>query len=254
MADAVNKEAEGRLTLLGLHVSPFALRVRMALDLKGLSYEYVEQDLFHKSDLLLTSNPVHKKVPVLIHNGKPICESLVVLEYLEEVWPGPPGTGTGAAILPADPYGRAVARFWAAYIDGKLFPAWVDVMKAATEEERAEKVKETHAAVLNLEKAFAEITSSNGGRNDGAAAGFFGGDSVGYLDLALGCSLPWFGALRAMFGVEVIDVAQAPLLAAWAERFAETAVAKEVLPEPDQAVAYAKKIQAYWASAASAKK
>ncbi|CAD6266438.1 unnamed protein product [Miscanthus lutarioriparius] len=245
MADAGN-EAEG-LRLLGLHVSPFALRARMALSLKGLSYEYVEQDLFHKSELLLASNPVHNKVPVLIHDGRPICESLVVVEYVDEVWPA-----TGAAILPAEPYGRATARFWAAYIDDKLFPAWMGVMKAATEEARAEKVRETHAAVLNLEKAFAEISSSssNGGGN---GAAFFGGDSVGYLDLALGCSLPWFGALRAMFGVEVIDAARAPLLAAWAERFGETAVAKEVLPEPDEAVAYAKKIQAYRASA-SAKK
>ncbi|XP_066326314.1 probable glutathione S-transferase GSTU6 [Miscanthus floridulus] len=238
MADAGNNE-QG-LRLLGLHVSPFALRARMALSLKGLSYEYIEQDLFHKSELLLASNPVHNKVPVLIHNGKPICESLVVVEYVDEVWPG-------TAILPADPYGRAVARFWAAYIDGKLFPAYAGVMKAATEDERTEKVRETHAAVLKLEKAFAEISSSGNG-----AAPFFGGDSVGYLDLALGCSLPWFGALRAMFGVEVIDAARAPLLAAWAERFAETAVAMEVLPEPDQAVAYAKKIQAY--RAASAKK
>jgi glutathione S-transferase len=147
--------------------------------------------------------------------------------------------------------GRAVARFWAAYIDDKLFPAYAGVTKAATEEERAEKVRETHAAVLNLEKAFAEISSSNNG-----AAAFFGGDSVGYVDLALGCSLPWFGALRAMFGVEVIDAAQAPLLAAWAERFAETAVAKELLLEPDEAVAYhAKKIQALaYRASASAKK
>nr|ACG42621.1 glutathione S-transferase GSTU6 [Zea mays] len=238
MADAGN-EAEG-LTLLGLHVSPFALRVRMALSLKGLSYEYIEQDLFHKGELLLSSNPVHKKVPVLIHHGKPICESLAVVEYVDEVWPG-----AAATILPADPHGRATARFWAAYIDGKLFPAWTGIMKAATEEARAEKLRETHAAVLNLEKAFAEISSSSS--NDGAA--FFGGDSVGYLDLALGCSLPWFGALRAMLGVEIIDAAQAPLLVAWAERFGETPVAKEVLPQPDEAVAYAKKIQAYWASA-----
>jgi glutathione S-transferase len=178
MADAGNNEQHG-LTLLGLHVSPFALRARMALNLKGLSYEYVEQDLFHKSELLLSSNPVHNKVPVLIHNGKPICESLVVVEYIDEVWPAGTDTGTGAAILPADPYSRAVARFWAAYIDGKMFPSWVGVMKAATEEERAEKVRETHAAVLNMEKAFAEISSNNGG--NGAA--FFGGDSVGYVEL-----------------------------------------------------------------------
>ncbi|CAN6311814.1 unnamed protein product [Urochloa humidicola] len=225
-------DGEGSLRLLGLNVSPFALRARMALAFKGMSYEYIEEDLFHKSELLLSSNPVHKKVPVLIHNGRPVCESLVIVQYVDELFAGP-------SILPTDPYERAIARFWAAYIDDKLFPAWLGIMRAVTDEERGEKLKETYAAVQNLEKAFTD---------NGKEKAFFGGDSVGYLDLTLGCFLPWFGALRMMFGVEVIGADNAPLLAAWAERFGETPVAKEVLPEPDKAVAYAKKLQAHRAS------
>jgi glutathione S-transferase len=107
---------EGGLKLLGLTVSPFVLRVRMALQLKGLGYEYIEQDLFTKGELLLMSNPVHKKVPVLIHDGKPVCESLAIVHYVDEVW-----AATGPSILPADPYERADARFWAAYADSKVF-------------------------------------------------------------------------------------------------------------------------------------
>ena len=101
------------LKLLGLLVSPFVIRVRMALSMKGLNYEYVEEDLFNKSELLIKLNPVHKKVPVLIHNGKPICESLVILQYVDELF-------AGRAILPTDPYERATARFWAAYIEDKV--------------------------------------------------------------------------------------------------------------------------------------
>jgi glutathione S-transferase len=107
---------EGGLKLLGLTVSPFVIRVRMALQLKGIGYEYVEQDLFIKGELLLMCNPVHKKVPVLIHDGKPICESLAIVQYVDEVW-----AATGTSILPADPYERAHARFWAAYADSKVF-------------------------------------------------------------------------------------------------------------------------------------
>ncbi|KAJ4889395.1 Glutathione S-transferase U25 [Raphanus sativus] len=33
-------------------------------------------------------NPVHKKLPVLIHNGKPVCESLIQDEDIDETWPG----------------------------------------------------------------------------------------------------------------------------------------------------------------------
>jgi glutathione S-transferase len=106
---------EGHVKLLGAAVSPFAVLVRMALELKGVSYEYVEEDMGNKSELLLRSNPVHRKVPVLIHDGKPVCESLAIVEFVDELW-----DTAGPSILPTDPYQRAVARFWAAYTDDKV--------------------------------------------------------------------------------------------------------------------------------------
>lgn len=102
--------------MLGTWRSPFALRVRAALNFKGLQYEYFEEDLENKSGLLLKSNPFIKKLPVLIHNGVPICESLVILEYIEEKF-----SDVGPSLLPADPYERAMARFWATYIENKVY-------------------------------------------------------------------------------------------------------------------------------------
>jgi glutathione S-transferase len=104
----------GELQLLGAWFSPFVIRVKVALGLKGLSYEYLEQDLFNKSDLLLRSNPVHKTVPVLIHGGRPVCESLVILQYIDETWAG---TGGTPPLVPGDAQDRTTALFWAAYID-----------------------------------------------------------------------------------------------------------------------------------------
>ncbi|KAI9198698.1 hypothetical protein LWI28_020787 [Acer negundo] len=97
---------EDKLVLLDFWASPFAMRVRIALAEKGIKYESKEEDLFDKSPLFLEMNPVHKKVPVLIHNGKPICESLIIVEYIDEVW-----HDKSTPLLPSDPYQRSQARF-----------------------------------------------------------------------------------------------------------------------------------------------
>ncbi|KAE8679060.1 putative glutathione S-transferase [Hibiscus syriacus] len=104
------------IALLDFWHSPFAMRVRIALAEKGLEYESKEEDLSNKSSLLLNMNPVYKQIPVLIHKGKPICESLIIVEYIDEVWPHKPPL----QLLPANPYDKAKAKFWADYIDKKV--------------------------------------------------------------------------------------------------------------------------------------
>jgi len=104
------------LKLLSTWFSPFGSRVKLALHLKGLSYEYVEEDLMNKSQLLLESNPVHKKVPVLFHKGKALCESMVIVDYIEEAF----ADAGRPPLLPSDLYERAIARFWVAFIETKV--------------------------------------------------------------------------------------------------------------------------------------
>ncbi len=72
------------MVVLDTWISMFGMRVRIALAEKGIQYEYKEQDLRNKRDLLLKMNPVHKKIPVLIHNGKPVCESLIIVQYIDD--------------------------------------------------------------------------------------------------------------------------------------------------------------------------
>uniref|UniRef100_A0A0E0MA09 glutathione transferase n=1 Tax=Oryza punctata TaxID=4537 RepID=A0A0E0MA09_ORYPU len=214
------------LMLLGKWPSPFVTRVELALGLKGLSYEYVKQDLVNKSELLLTSNPVHKKIPVLIHNGKPICESSIIVQYIDEAFPD-----AGAALLPADPYERAVARFWVAYIDDKFVSAWVATFRGKTEEEKTEGMKQLLAVVETLEGALKDCSKGKP---------FFGGDIVGIVDVALGGLISWVKATEVLAASKIFDKEKAPLLAAWAKRFSELDVAEKVLPDVDGVVEFAK--------------
>ena len=107
-------EKQNEVVLFGTWASAFCKRVELALKIKGIPYEYVEEDLTSKSESLLHYNPVHKKVPVLVHNDKPISESLVILEYIDECWNNAP------KLLPEDPYQRAKVRFWANYFDHEV--------------------------------------------------------------------------------------------------------------------------------------
>ncbi|PWZ26055.1 Glutathione transferase GST 23 [Zea mays] len=78
------------------------------MTMKGVEYEYVEEDLRSKSAQLLVYNPVQKKVPVLVYKGRPVVESQVILEFIDDAW-----SHRGDPILPRDPYQHAMARFWA---------------------------------------------------------------------------------------------------------------------------------------------
>ena len=101
---------QNEVKLHGMWASTYSKRVELALKIKGIPYKYIEEDLTNKSQLLLKYNPVHKKVPVLVHDGKPVSESLVILEYIDETWKNSP------RLFPEDPYQRAKVRFWAGFI------------------------------------------------------------------------------------------------------------------------------------------
>ncbi|KAL8188937.1 hypothetical protein R6Q57_029457, partial [Mikania cordata] len=109
------QEPESEVLLIGTFGSMYAIRVQIALAEKGIKYDYIEEDLTAKSPFLLKHNPVYKKVPVLVHKGKPICESLIIVRYIDETWK------EGFPLLPSDPYLKSQAAFWADYIDKHIY-------------------------------------------------------------------------------------------------------------------------------------
>ncbi|KAH7832942.1 hypothetical protein Vadar_001627 [Vaccinium darrowii] len=198
--------------VLGAAPSPYVNRVQSALNLKSVNYELLEEKFGSKSELLLKSNPVHKKMP-----------------YIDEVWTD------GPSILPSDPYDRAMARFWAAYVDDKLSPAFRGFRNAEGEEAKAVARKQVMEGIMLLEDAFAKC---------GKGKDFFGGDTIGYLDIALGSSLGWMRAVERMADIKLIDETKTPGLFGWAERFHSNAAVKDVIPKTEMLVELAKMMAA----------
>lgn len=93
--------------------SSASYRVRIALNLKGLDYAIRPVHLLedggqqHQTDYRAL-NP-QALVPTLLHDGDAVGQSLAIIEYLDELFPGP-------RLLPADPRARAQVRGLALYI------------------------------------------------------------------------------------------------------------------------------------------
>src|SRR5690349_3465263 len=88
-------------------------RVRIALHLKGIRYEYMAIPSLPRGEYR-RRNPLGL-MPALEVEGRIIAQSTAILEYLEEVHPAPP-------LLPADPIGRAETRAFAQLIASDLHP------------------------------------------------------------------------------------------------------------------------------------
>ncbi|KAI3525335.1 hypothetical protein L1887_04048 [Cichorium endivia] len=183
--------------LLDFWPSMFGMRVRIALAEKGVSYEYREEDLRSKSQLLLEMNPVHKKIPVLIHNGKPICESSIIVEYIDEVWQDK------APLFPSDTYGKARARFWADFIDKKVYLNGRTLVFTAEGKDHEAAEKEFIDSLKIMEGELGDKP-------------YFGGDSFGYLDVSLIPFYSWFHSyeIYGKFNIEQ----ECPKLMAWVKR------------------------------------
>ena len=98
--------------------SSASFRVRIALELKGLTYEYLPVHLVkgeHKADAYKSVSP-SALVPTLVTDtGDALGQSMAIMEYLDETQPEPP-------LLPRDAVGRAKVRALAQLIACEIHP------------------------------------------------------------------------------------------------------------------------------------
>ncbi len=97
--------------------SSTSYRVRLALNIKNIAYEYRPINLLkheQRSPEYLKINPLGG-VPTLTHNGHNIPESFAIMEYLDEVHPAP-------ALFPKDAYLKARVRQVCEVINSFMHP------------------------------------------------------------------------------------------------------------------------------------
>lgn len=189
----------GEVIVISYWASMFGMRLKVALAEKNIAYQYIEEDLPRKSQLLLRMNPIFKKIPVLVHNGKPVNESLIALQYIDDMWKDKP-----PSLMPSDPYRRSQARFWAHFIDNKIYHLAGRVwrQKGDMKEQEAAK-KELIYSLQLLEQVLGDEP-------------FFGGKTFGFLDIVFIGYSSWFSTYETYgkFNME----SECPKLVSWVDR------------------------------------
>ncbi|PHT33040.1 hypothetical protein CQW23_29377 [Capsicum baccatum] len=176
-----------------------------------------------KSSLLMKYNPIHKKVPVLIHGDKTICESMVIVEYIDDTWQLNP-------LLSTDPYDRAMTRFWVTYIEEKSNSTWNVFCNIGEEQQNA--IKES----LEMFKTIEENALGEDNK-------LFGGENIGIVDIAFGGYAHWLEIIEEIVGVKLLDPHNFPKLNKWIKNFKQVQAIKDNLPNHDEMFVYMKNVR-----------
>lgn len=103
----------------------------------------------------------------------------------------------------------------------QLLPLLKELKEVKGKEARTVIIEKMSEKLAFLEDGF--VSCSKG-------KGFFGGDSVGYVDIVLGCFLGWMRAIEIVMDVKYLDETSTPGLLAWAERLCSDSIVKDVIP------------------------
>lgn len=146
--------------LYSYYTSSAAWRVRAALNVKGIKYEYVPIDFAkeeQRSPEYENINPL-KRVPALAIDGDLLVESLPIIEYLEETRPE-------KKLFPADPKLRQKVRMICEVCNSDIHPYQNRMVREKIEREYKQDPK-AWAVYFNVEgfKALEKIVSKTAGK------------------------------------------------------------------------------------------
>jgi glutathione S-transferase len=178
--------------------SPYARKVRMALDYKGVSYAPIERcySIDRQEDLRCVT--ARAEVPTMVlDDGRVITDSTIIAEYLEEVYPQPP-------LYPKDPYQRARMRMIEDLCDRSFDAVGFGFGLAVVREQEPESSAMKQVAVEELRRLLAVLERELGERK------FFCGE-LSLADFAAICYVPGAKSMG-------VNPQEFPHLRAWMER------------------------------------
>ena len=144
--------AEQSLKLYSGWFCPFVQRVWLVLEEKKIPYQYIEVNPYHKPGSLLKLNP-RGLVPTLEVAGKPLYESNVICEFLEDAYPVEEVNGVGMRLRPLDNYEVANGRIWMDFVSTRVIPAFHRFLQwqpGETEKSVEDVRREVHEVLLQF--------------------------------------------------------------------------------------------------------
>jgi glutathione S-transferase len=113
-------------------------KVRITLRAKGLDWKAIPVDLFKAEQYSPEYRKLNPKgvVPTLVHDGKPVIESTLICEYIDQTFTQAP------RLIPADPWQQARMRLWSKMVDDGLFEGVTEISFSAMFRERMKTMPE----------------------------------------------------------------------------------------------------------------
>ncbi|KAF2751850.1 glutathione transferase omega-1 [Sporormia fimetaria CBS 119925] len=158
------------LKLYGSWFCPFVQRLWIALEEKHIQYQYIEVNPYEKPKQLLDLNP-RGLVPTLQWHDKPLYESSVLIEFIEDAFPD-----HSPKLMPEDPYERWQARLWTHFMGVKFIPGFHQFLQCTDEKEMDGKREQFLGYIKEFVKAM-----------DGEGP-YFAGKDFGAVDVMF---VPW---------------------------------------------------------------
>jgi maleylacetoacetate isomerase len=195
------------VVLYGFWRSLATYRVRMALNWKDIAYTEAIVDLGKGEQLAPAFRALNPQgaLPLLEHDGLRLTQSLAIIEYIEDTWPGKP-------LLPPDPAGKARVRSLAQITSADVHPLITPRVRAVLEREFS---VDEPGRMKWVRHWFDQGTQAIEARlGDGLAGKFAHGDDPSLADLALASHVAGARLFNA-------DLAHAPRLVEIVERCME---------------------------------